>query len=477
MVEEVDRRLVRNGPMRGGTFGRGGPSGRGFFGNQPDVALAARFDRDKNGVLDPVERRAALAEAESLARSGGRPRRGGSGYAPEPGRPLSPDDVRPYPTTDLYDAGTLRTLFLTFENQDWERELMAFKTTDVDVPATLVVDGRTYQNVGVQFHGNSSFNSVPAGFKHSMRLALDLVDESQDLKGYNTLLLLNAHEDPSFLRTVLAMQIARDYGPAPKANFVRVVINGESWGVYVNQQHFNKDLLRDAFETTTGARWKVPGNPGGRGGGLAYLGNDLAAYKRTYEIKSKDEADSWAGLMRMTRLLENTLPERLESVLAPYLDIDEALRYLAVDNALVNADGYWTRGSDYSLYMDGNGQFHVLPYDVNSTFSAGRGRGGRGASPNLDPMQASLDPRKPLASKLLAVPALRDRYLGYVRDIATKWLDWRRLGRIVAGYHALIDADVRADTRKLESYDAFQASVAGLKDFAAARREFLLSNR
>ena len=38
------------------------------------------------------------------------------------------------------------------------------------------------------------------------------------------------------------------------------------------------------------------------------------------------------------------------------------------------------------------------------------------------------DESKPLRSKLLAVPALRARYLSYVRDIAEKWLDWKTLG-------------------------------------------------
>ena len=33
-------------------------------------------------------------------------------------------------------SGTLRTLFLQFENADWEQELAAFNNTDVEVPAT-----------------------------------------------------------------------------------------------------------------------------------------------------------------------------------------------------------------------------------------------------------------------------------------------------------------------------------------------------
>jgi hypothetical protein len=35
-------------------------------------------------------------------------------------------------------------VFLTFESRNWAEELAAFYRTDVDVPATVVVDGKTY---------------------------------------------------------------------------------------------------------------------------------------------------------------------------------------------------------------------------------------------------------------------------------------------------------------------------------------------
>ena len=60
-----------------------------------------------------------------------------------------------------------------------------------------------------------------------------------------------------------------------------MVINGESWGIYDNVEQFNKDFVKEWFGTTKGARWKVPGSPGGHGS-LTYLGDDPAAYKSIY---------------------------------------------------------------------------------------------------------------------------------------------------------------------------------------------------
>src|SRR5262249_28728343 len=112
--------------------------------------------------------------------------------------------------------------------------------------------------------------------------------------------------------------------------------------------------------------------------GLEYLGEDIGAYKRSYEIKSKDDPKSWAAFITLCRVLNDTPADKLEAALASMLDIDETLKFLALDNALVNADGYWVRASDYSIYQDTKGTFHILPQDANETFSANGGGPGRG---------------------------------------------------------------------------------------------------
>jgi hypothetical protein len=438
----------------------------GLGGGSKDVPLTAQFDRDGNGRLDASERQAAREYSENLGLSR-RGRRLAYDATPAPGEAFPPERARPYPQSPFYDEGTLRTLFLSFENDDWERELMAFKSTDVDVPATLVVDGRTYGDVGIQFHGNSSFMGVPLGLKHSMRIALDWIDKRQGIGGINTLLLLNAHEDPSFLRTVLTMQIAREYGPAPRANLVRVVINGESWGIYVNQQPFNNAWSRDWFGTDSGARWRVEVG-GGVPTGLTYLGEEVSSYRSVYDLRSKEDPAAWEALIGLTRTLNETPAERLEGQLATRLDIDGVLRFLAIENVLVNHDGYWTRGDDYNLFRKPGGQIVPILYDVNGTFVSDE------SSLTHDPLYGLHLQARPLISRLLAVPSLRQRYLGYVREIATDWLDWNRLGPHVERYRALIDADVRVDTRKLYSYDAFSAAAEDLRFFADRRRAFLL---
>lgn len=130
-------------------------------------------------------------------------------------------------------------------------------------------------------------------------------------------------------------------------------------------------------------------------------------------------------------------------------------------------------------------------------------RGGPGSSGiDLDPLVGLDNERTPLRSKLLAVPALKARYLAHVRTIAETWLDWKTLGPVVERYRALIEKEIEADTRKLSSLAAFQKSVSevdepapaaapgpgagrgpgrgrrelSLKAFADGRRRYLLNN-
>ncbi|MCC2669804.1 MAG: cotH, partial [Armatimonadetes bacterium] len=245
------------------------------------------------------------------------------------------------------------------------------------------VDGKRYPNVGVHFRGASSYFMVPRGYKRSLNLSVDLADSKQRLLGHKTLNLLNSNGDPTFLRAALYSHVARQYLPAPKVNLVRVVINGESWGVYASAEQFNGDFVKENYGDSKGVRWKVPGSPAG-GGGLAYFGEDLETYKRLYEIKNENPetaAKGWKALINVSRTLAQAPPEQLKSALEPIFDVEGALRFLALDNAFVNEDGYWIRASDFSLYLDSKGKLHILPHDMNETFHSGGGPGGPGGGP------------------------------------------------------------------------------------------------
>ena len=441
----------------GSERGRGG----GRRGPRRAEKIVNRFDADKDGRLNDAERKAARKYIHDSRGTTGASRPSGSRspHTTHESDLKASLAVQPSGDPGLYDSKTLRTLYLRFHDADWYEQLGDFYRTDVDVPADLIVDGKVYQSVGVRFRGSSSYFTVQ-NEKKSFNIAVDYGADRQRLYGYKTLNLLNGHSDPSFLREILYSRIAINYIPAPKANLVKLVINGENWGVYINSQQFNKDFLDEWFGTKAGVRWKVPP---GRSSGLVYNGDQPSAYQESYQLKTRVEEapNAWQDLINLCKTLEATPDDQLESELSAILDIDRALWFLALDNVFIDNDGYFSRGSDYALYQDPMGRFHLLPHDSNETFRFAGGGGPNSWQTDgqmLSPVALEDDTMRPVINRLFAIPHLRARYLAHVRTITNEWLDWDRLQPIIAEYQSLVDAEVKIDDKKLYTYEAFATS-------------------
>ena len=137
--------------------------------------LVKDFDKNGDGWLNQDER---VLRPATRPRAAGLAARGSAekalGVRAASARAANPADrgQRSRPATwqlSERQASTTRPscarIFLEFENKDWEAELQDFHGTDVEVPATLTVDGKKYPNVGVHFRGMSSYMGVPAGLE------------------------------------------------------------------------------------------------------------------------------------------------------------------------------------------------------------------------------------------------------------------------------------------------------------------------
>ncbi len=483
-----------NNPPQG--IGGGPPGGRrGRGGPRPAVKIVSKFDTDKNGKLTGDERKAALQSR-------------GDAYQPDQvaGTPKGniESDIKesiassPSNSPSFYDALTLRTLYLRFHDEDWYSQLNAFYRTDVEVPAELVVDGKVYSEVGVRARGTSSYFTVRSA-KKSFNIAIDYGNDGQRLFGYKTLNLLNGHVDSSFIREVLYNRIARDYIPAMKTNLVKLVINGENWGIYINLQQYNKDFLEEWFDTRDGIRWKI--GPGG--GALTYTGDDVTRYQNTYQLKTGNVENPWEKLIELCRMLDAETPNsKLKSDLSSIFNIDRALWQLAVSNVFMDDDSYIHKGGDFSLYKDPNDRFHLISHDNNETFRFGRAPrgGGGGGGPGgggprgwswgeledsmATPLTHADNPLRPVISRLIGVPEWKARYIAHVKTVMNDWLDWNKIEPVILEYHALIDSEVQQDDKKLYSYDDFENSVEGeqggrtpsFKQYITRRRGYLLNH-
>ncbi|HEX5625268.1 MAG TPA: CotH kinase family protein [Saprospiraceae bacterium] len=383
------------------------------------------------------------------------------------------------PVTGLYRTDQIRRVELVFSQPDYWTQLTNNYQSKKDIPATLIMDGESYPNVGVRFKGQTSYQRVTTQ-KKSFNVTMDFMDTSQDLKGYETLNFNNSFEDNSYIREVLYENITRPFFPSLKAGYIHLYINGQDWGLYPNVQALDGEYVKQWFLSNEGSRWRCErqagtGGPGGGGFGagtstLNYLGEDTALYKPNYTLKNTTLENPWSDLVRVTRIL-NTVPlNQHEDSLNKVLDVDRALWFLAKEILFGDDDSYINKGGMdyYAIYQKDVERLIPLEYDANSVM--------KGQTATWSIFLKEADVRFPLANRLFAVPALRQRYLAHFRTLFNQTLDSSYFKSQVDYYYQLIDSVVVTDPKKLMTYQAFNTEKNVLINWMRNRRTFVLNN-
>ena len=125
-------------------------------------------------------------------------------------------------------------------------------------------------------------------------------------------------------------------------------------------------------------------------------------------------------------------------------------------------EGYFTRGSDYNLYLDPDGRFQLLQHDGNEVMNIPGGPSMPSGlnGPKLEPFYNADNEDRPLMHKLFQVPQIKARYRHHLKTITEEWIDWGKIGPLVAGYSELISDEIEKDVRKHSSFDAFRKGMS-----------------
>jgi hypothetical protein len=384
-------------------------------------------------------------------------------------------------STGLYDEAVLEEIRLYFPQTNYWSLMTVNYTTATDIPAKLVYKGQELDSVGVRFKGQTSYFANNSQ-KKSFNISIDGFREDQRLEGYKTLNLNNAFQDPSFMREILYYHLIRPHTPASKANFVKLYLNDQYWGVYLNVQQLNKDFLKEWYESNDGNNFRAdrpqtatPGGGGGQwGDGTAavnYLGTDTLAYQKYYTLKSSNYNNPWTELIQACATLNNS-GTALESTFPEVFDLDKILWHLASEIAFTDDDSYVYKGKmDYYLYQEPiTGRWATYDYDANSVMSNDNTR------ISWSPFYNENKPNYPLLNKVLSVPAFRQRYLAHLRTIINTSFDEAEVNAVIDAYDALIKEHVFADTKKQTTNQSYTNGVTGLKNFIKNRKNFLANH-
>jgi spore coat protein CotH len=316
-------------------------------------------------------------------------------------------------------------------------------------PGTLRYGDEVVENIGVRLKGEYTFR--PLSGKASFKLKFDEFVPEQRFRGLKHMTFNNGFEDPSFVAERLVYLAFRNAElPAPRANSAEVCVNGEPYGVYNNIETEDKPFLRRWFADDEGNMYEEQGvdwYPGNEGG---------------FELETNEELNDRSDLTALFAAVDAAADETLLADVEGVVGTEQFLRYCALE-ALVNQwDGYaYTRfgPNNYRMYHDPqSGTFSILPWGMDMAMKP------LGEEPYVDVH----DPAGLLLRRCLAVEGCRAAFDAVLAE-ETDRFEALGLDQVAADAYQQIRDAVYADPRKEHSNEEFDATYAGVVEFARQR--------
>ena len=201
------------------------------------------------------------------------------------------------------------------------------------------------------------------------------------------------------------------------------------------------------------------------GGSLVYTDDNLESYSDIFDneiFKTTTELDEEKVVEMIKNLNEG-------SNLEEYLNVDEILRYFAVNTFLVNLDSYASNMKhNYYLY-ERDGVFEILPWDYNLSFGGFTiGSASNAVNFPIDSPVTDTTGNSPLIEKLLEVDEYKETYHKYLQEIVD-YVNDGTYENTINSVNSLISEYVKNDATAFYTYEEYEASIPELITFGIDR--------
>jgi spore coat protein H len=302
-----------------------------------------------------------------------------------------------------------------------ERHRGAFGTEFPWAHGDLSEDGTAYRDLGIRYKGNASYMASARGLKRNLKFELDRFDDNGRYFGLKTINLNAGALDPTRGREALAYALFRAAGvPAPRTAFAEVSLtvpgkyDKEHLGLYTMVEQVDKTFLKDRFKTGKGLLMKPE-----RLRGLEYLGDDWDRYKAQYRPKHEPSKKEAKRFIEFLRLVSKGDDAQFKKDIASYLDVDEFLRFIAVNALVANLDSFLTMGHNYYIYLHPEtDKVMFFPWDLDLSLGGFPMMGSAEQQMDLSIMHPHPGENR-LIDRLLALPDVKEQYRKVVKELAT----------------------------------------------------------
>ena len=302
----------------------------------------------------------------------------------------------------VFDQSKVRTYRFTLSSSDLNT-LERYGYKEEYVRAKMTFEGEDYGDVGIRYKGsnynmprcfgydgihdltetNSKRNTCP---KISYKVKLTEYDKDTRLYKMKKICLHAMNYDSTKMHDMLAYELFREAGiPAPRTSYADVYVNNKHMGLFL--------AVEEPDGRFTKSRWPEHGD-----GNLykevwpypqmSYYLSNLGKYFKD-ALKTNDDPEDNASVQRMIdyyNAIKTSNEQNFAQKLYPFMDFDYFLRYLAVDVAIKNCDGFrtfymnkgadgkgslqWVGNHNFYFYEEENvgGKIWIIPWDLDNTF-------------------------------------------------------------------------------------------------------------
>jgi hypothetical protein len=298
--------------------------------------------------------------------TGGTGSTGGAAVMPDASRPPDMTPPMPAPTPPaqppgpspmsvaLFDESKVIDLFLTFPPGEWEK-LLNLQMNEDDTRwarCSFTFEGSTYPEAHCRRKGTPELWRGEK--KPQMIVRFNFLNKQGRFRGLRRLNLEYYDELAAPIRDRIGMWAMREAGlDAPRVNHARVFKDGAFLGLYQNIEAVDKEFLEDHF------------GPAASNGNL---------WESGWDLKTNEDMPNQARLEALKALIERepltgdhaAFYQQLDAM----MDIDEVLLELAAETAILTDDNFSNGAENYFYYDHPQRGFLVLPWDVDTIFSA-----------------------------------------------------------------------------------------------------------
>ncbi len=253
----------------------------------------------------------------------------------------------------VFDTMAVYEIDLTVTDEAYQSLLTSpYEYTEADFAMTA--DGESSGSLSVGLRLKSGLSFRPIDQKASFKIRFDKYDDNLRFAGLKKLTLNNMVDDTSMLHEALSYYIFREVDiPASRTGYAWVRVNGEDYGLYAVIEPYDDIYTDSTFESMEHVY---------EGMVDLYLGQE-----ENFEVDEGDD-DDISDLALLISTINSGSDDDWAAAVGSVIDLDLALRLMAVEHYIGQADGYTLAANNYYLHSDKQGFFTMLPAGTDKTF-------------------------------------------------------------------------------------------------------------